>query len=508
VTGESRKHPIGQQLILGLILAAGTFLRLWNLGYSDFQGDETKALLRLDPGESLEEFFFGQRKGPLQFVATGLVKLIDPGYSSELLTRLPFALAAVASLWFFYKFVQLNFGIWVATLATFFYATNGLFVSVSRIAQYQSLILLFACLALYFLTKSVQDERWKRRGLYLGFGCWALSALAHYDGLLILPFVLYLLSQHHQRYREPRSWVAPGALLLAMLAAFYVPFVMFLSDSTLDYWSGRLDHGSHTNASSIYVFKIYNPIYVFHFYALFTILGACALLHAFARRQEVIRNAFLLLWLAGVVIFFEVVVTVPGTHIIHYLLPLAILMGLGISFVFRMVKPAVLRAVGAAGLSLMFVFMFLQTNAVFVDGTQEYPWEPENFYTWTFPEVRRDTFKVPIFGFPYDRGWSDIRTYLRTRDDVDSCDSNDKSPILKFYTYPCPHNDQDADVYIWVHRPQSWNPEKRAGRVTDWSATHDPDFVANRHGAAVSEVYVIPDSYGRPVPDRSSPAGE
>lgn len=508
MTSESKSGTIVQHLILGLVLAAGTFLRLWDLGYSDFQGDETKALFRLEPGESLDDFFFGQRKGPLQFVATGLIKLVDPGYTSELLTRLPFALAAVVSLWFFYRFVQMNFGFWVATLATFFYATNGLFVSVSRIAQYQSLILLFACLALYFLTKSVQDERWKRRGLYLGFGCWALSALAHYDGLLILPFVLYLLLEHHKRYRDPRSWIAPGVVLFAMLAAFYVPFVMFLSDSTLNYWSGRLDHGSDHNASSIYVFKIYNPIYVFHFYALFTSLGAVAVLHAFARRQEVVRNGFLLLWLAGVVIFFEGVVTVPGTHIIHYLLPLAIVMGLGINFVFVVVKPTWLRAVGAAGLSTMFAFMFLQTNAVFVDGSQEYPWEPEKFFAWTFPEVRRETFKVPIFGFPYDRGWSDIRAYLHTRDDIDTCDSNDKSPISKFYTDPCPRDEENADVYIWVHRPQSWNPEKRRGRVADWSATHEPDFVVKRHGKVVSEVFVIPDSWGRWRPDALGAAGE
>lgn len=485
------KHTISQRIVIGFVLAAGAFLRLWNLGYSDFQGDETKALFLLEPGESLEEFFFGQRKGPLQFATTGLVRLIDPSYSSEFLTRLPFALAAVVSLWFFYKFVEMNFGFWVGTLATFFYATNGLFVSVSRIAQYQSLILLFACLALYFLTKSVQDERWRRRGLYLGCLSWALSALAHYDGLLILPFVLYLFYEHHKRYRDARSWIAPSALLVALLAAFYVPFVMFISDSTLNYWSNRIDHGSDTNASSIYVFRVYNPIYVHLFYALFTTLGALAVIYAFARRRDVLRNGFLLLWLVGVVIFFEGVVTVPGTHVIHYLLPLAILMALGIEFVFTMVKPRVLRGIGAAGLSTMFVFTFLQTNAIFVDGSQEYPWEPETFYAWTFPEVRRDTYKVPIFGFPYDRGWSDVRAYLGTRNDVQTCDSNDKSAIQNFYTYPCPRDEDGADVYVWVHRPQSWNPAKREGRVTNWTATHDPDFVVKRHGSAVSEVYVI-----------------
>ncbi len=67
------------------------WLRLVNLGYSDFQGDEIKALWRPAPGQSAIDFLYLQKKGPTEFLVTYLLKFVDPTFSNELLLRLPFA---------------------------------------------------------------------------------------------------------------------------------------------------------------------------------------------------------------------------------------------------------------------------------------------------------------------------------------------------------------------------------------------------------------------------------
>lgn len=43
-------------LTIALILGLSAALRLINLGYSNYQGDEVKALFLLEPGETVFEF--------------------------------------------------------------------------------------------------------------------------------------------------------------------------------------------------------------------------------------------------------------------------------------------------------------------------------------------------------------------------------------------------------------------------------------------------------------------
>ena len=62
----------------GVVLGIGALLRLWNLGYANFQGDEVKALFPADGVDDLNAFLFDQRKGPLQFLVTFMIHLIDP----------------------------------------------------------------------------------------------------------------------------------------------------------------------------------------------------------------------------------------------------------------------------------------------------------------------------------------------------------------------------------------------------------------------------------------------
>ncbi len=122
-----------------LVISAGFCLRLVNLGYADYQGDEIKAFYLPEPDQSVSDFLFTQRKGPVQFIITGFLSRFDTFYENQFLMRIFFALAGCLALVFFYLLVASRFGKHIALYASFFFATNGFLVGLGRIAQYQSL---------------------------------------------------------------------------------------------------------------------------------------------------------------------------------------------------------------------------------------------------------------------------------------------------------------------------------------------------------------------------------
>ena len=64
-----------------IIVATISFgLRFINLGYSDYEGDEIKALYLPEAGQKLSDFLVSQKKGPVQFLITYLIKFIDNDY--------------------------------------------------------------------------------------------------------------------------------------------------------------------------------------------------------------------------------------------------------------------------------------------------------------------------------------------------------------------------------------------------------------------------------------------
>ncbi len=131
-----------------LFLAFVTFwLRLNNLGYSDYYGDEIKAMWRPASGQSAIEYLYAQKKGPTEFLVTYLVRFIDPSYSNGFLLRLPFTLAGILGIYFFYRLVEMHFGKKIALYSTLLLSVNGIFVGLMRYVQYQSFVILFSLLA-------------------------------------------------------------------------------------------------------------------------------------------------------------------------------------------------------------------------------------------------------------------------------------------------------------------------------------------------------------------------
>jgi hypothetical protein len=226
--------------LLGTLLLLGAALRLPWLGSAEFQGDEGLAMLAAaDIARGTGEALLLRPKGPVEaLVPAGLLLLT--GQINEGLARLPFALAGLGILLGAYLLGRQLcaglraapwFGAAVGLLAAAVLALDGFLIAYARIVQYQSIVLLMACGAIWcgwrFYRGAAQAgtaQPWR----YL-LGAAVLSAagmLAHYDGIFVAPLLAWLvLAGGWRRGWRPVQWVSylgpPVLLGLLLVAGFY-----------------------------------------------------------------------------------------------------------------------------------------------------------------------------------------------------------------------------------------------------------------------------------------------
>lgn len=485
-----------QSRSLIVIAFAAVWLRLINLGYSNLQGDEIKALYRPDVNQGLFDFLLSQKKGPVQFLVTYSLKPFDPSYSNEWLLRFPFALAGLLSVYFFYHLVKLHFPRKIALISTFFLAINGLFVAFSRLVQYQSFVILFSILSLYFLSLSLKSARWRVFGLYVGMACWAIALLAHFDGIFIAPFALYLLyrwiieadSSRAKSSKLPHL-IGSLALFSLILACFYIPFLLSISDSKLSYWTKRI--GGKSGDPSTLLFQTYNPLFVIYGYVLLILFSLYQI------KDRIKENRLAWAWFLFPFLAMEVVISQPRTHIYTYLLPLCILLAYGVEgleTLTRKIMPKKGRFVNFWVLSLGGIFLFTLSHATFVDHTLEYPWQDKPFLLWTMPEREIKG----LFGFPYYRHWDEIGDYLEATAENGYYLTNEKDIIAQHYLpqswqyvgdTPQASQLQGLGYLIYIHNPQSWQ-ETIWGQPRDyWQQRYERVKTFANGDVIVAEIY-------------------
>lgn len=492
-------------------------LRFINLGYSDYQGDEIKSFFILEPGQTIAEFLLNQRKGPGQFFITLLVKQINPSYENEFATRFLFALAGSLAVVFFYKFTNDNFNKKVAFYSSMFFATNGFFVALSRISQYQPFVILFMVLSIYMMSLTEKGSVSSQKGILLSFLFWSFAILFHYDGIFIAPLMLYFLfkwltkdgekiSLKNNKTRELlKALILPGILL----SIFYIPFVINISQNTLAYWGGRITgEVSAKLSSSRYLFTVYQPIYVVHFYTLLFILGVCYFCMTFVKLvlsrysiTDKIPNfefdgsmtSAIFTWFLISLIFFEVFVYIPGTHIYNYLLPMFIFLALGIVLIEKLIhklKDFLLPSViSYTGLFVLFTFLYAQSYAIFVDHAKEYPWEPEKFLVWDFPQPT-PIFHLSMFGFPYFRNWEGISNVILNSENNGFYSTNERKSIARFFV-PFDKSTDRAGHFIHIINPQSFTNDIQQEKAVYWSERYPPIFTYSKSGKDLVRVYYM-----------------
>jgi hypothetical protein len=226
-SGGSRIWPV---LLVLALLIAGTF-RFASLGYSEFQGDEVKAMLPAARvlGGHPDALTQGRKKGPAEIVLPMLSWRLTET-TDEASSRLPFALAGVgtiATLFLLGRRLGGNqAGLAVAGVA----ALNGLLIAFSRIVQYQAIVLWMSALAVLCAWEWYERDEtlWALlSGVFMGVGL-----LAHYDALAVLPVLAYIALRSILRKNTPsqrRAWcrdVLLSLLLMALIAGvFYGPYL-------------------------------------------------------------------------------------------------------------------------------------------------------------------------------------------------------------------------------------------------------------------------------------------
>lgn len=270
-------------LPLVALLLVAAFFRLTHLGYSEFQGDEARAML-LAAGvlQGQDEILFLHKKGPVEVLLPAAFYALQ-GTADELTARLPFALASLAGVLTVYILARRLFPRHplVAPVAAGLLAVDGYLVAFGRIVQYQSVVFLMMGLAAWCFA------RWYRHPsptlAVLGASFVAVGSLAHYEAILVIPFMAWLFWTRGWHDRWPlRQWVrqALGPILaFAVIAGiFYVPFVRHPHFAqTAQYIAERRIGGEllYNNLTRFFhLATFYNSTY----YIVFLILGLLALI--------------------------------------------------------------------------------------------------------------------------------------------------------------------------------------------------------------------------------------
>jgi len=265
-------------LLLLAVLLVAAFLRFGNLGYSEFQGDESRAaLMAAAVVRGQEEILFLHKKGPVEILIPAVFYALD-GTLTELTARLPFALANVTAIATMYLLVRRLFPrqALAAPIAAGLLAVDGYLTAFGRLLQYQSVVFLMIALAAWSACV------WRRRKhpalILLAALFLAVGALAHYEALLAAPFVAWMFLDRGRREGwSVRQWLRrawrPVAVAVLILGMFYVPFVRHphFAETAEYITERRIGGGLLYNQLHEFFFRatFYNSVY----YILFLLLG-------------------------------------------------------------------------------------------------------------------------------------------------------------------------------------------------------------------------------------------
>lgn len=214
------------------IVGAGAILRLTWLGYSEFQGDEARVLLRAQ--ELLADFsnaiyIHDKTPGEILLSAAGYGIL---GETNEAAARLPFALANLAALAGMLLLGWRMFGSVAGVVAAVFLAVDGYAVAFGRIVQYQNIVILSSVLIVLLLYRTPQQIRTQHLTLRLLLATIMIlgGVYAHFEGLAIaLPAVwlMWLIARRVGWGVFLRALVPTVLVGIGALALFFVPWVRY-----------------------------------------------------------------------------------------------------------------------------------------------------------------------------------------------------------------------------------------------------------------------------------------
>ena len=410
---------------LVVVIAVLAVLRLGNLGYSDYIPDETIVMDHYkDNGPILDLGFLAkQRKGPVQWLTVLTTNFLYRDVFNEIVFRIPFALASVLSIIFFYKFLEEHTkNKYIALFGAFLFGVNGFTVAFGRIVQYQSLNLLFSTISLYLFAKFLNEGDTKLC-LY-GTVFFAFSLLSHWDAVFVLPYILYVFLKR----QNLKLLVFSGLLTLVLFLPFFIPFAFFnflTGEKHEEYFENRIGLRNEFNLSEVrFKNTLYNPFLFMNFCLVFLVVSA------FWIRKYLI----FWLWFVFALAVFAFFAKAPGTHTYNLIMPLIILVSAAYIEVSQLL-PKDYRIIPFGLALIVGGFLYYQSYLIFVDLKQEYPWDREQVFRYKTKEYDHGTLTNNIIGFPHGRRWSNIREFISSQDGVENYtfQTNENSAMASFY---------------------------------------------------------------------------
>ena len=210
-------------------------------------------------------------------------------------------------------------------------------------------------------------------------------------------------------------------------------------------------------------------------------------------KSDKLRVAFLFIWIAVAVLFYEYFVYISGTHIYNYLIPASILLGFGIvaveSAVFKVFEYPLVRVFNFLFVYSIYLFLIVQSYVIFVDHSREYPWESKKFLIWNLQKPD-ESYHLSLFGFPYYRNWEGIKSFAKLHPDLQAYSSNERKQISNYYlNYD--RNYEKSGLYVYVSNPQSFIESINDDKAAYWVGNHEPVYIFTSQGTDKVRVYMM-----------------
>lgn len=504
----TRRPPGRVWVHLLLLITLAACLRLPGLAYAEFQVDETvvldrayKALVGEDDAISYH------KKGPGEIV-TALVPYAALGTATEGTARLPFAMASVGSVVLVYLLGRRLFTPVAGVAAGLLLALNGYALGLSRIAQYQALVLLFMALSFFAAYEFAKggNPRWVPLVAVSSAG----GIFAHYEFGLIVPVLFMLLAWGWRR--SPASlrvaWQAVGIFLPIVLTA-YVPLVLDRHfGGTQRYLNMRLGTGPHFSGPFfVELGTLYNSIYYFVGLLLLVVAGMIL-----GWRQARLATVGLIVWFAPFLVMYMFVVTVPGAHYYTMVVSWCLLGGYGLSHGMSLLQRSPLwwpaAAAGGVWCALCVGYLYL----VFFQQRPEYIQDISANRVPLYWTPYGDAVPLsPRYGFPNRAGWKVVGLLYHWNYLEGSYGSNERGRFLRWYLPNVP-KERQADYQFFSKTVQIQDTDFDRDLLSSYQHVGEvrvdgqPKIHIYAQGA-VSFPYLIYDAETfAPVFDRSIPA--
>ncbi|MCB0043928.1 MAG: glycosyltransferase family 39 protein [Caldilineaceae bacterium] len=507
---------------LFLIILAASAFRLINLGYAEFHGDESRAVLRAAGViQGYEETLFLHKKGPGEILIP-LLHFSLAGPIDEGAARLPFALAGIAMLAAVGVLGVRLFGPIAGLTAALLLTFDGYLVAFAHFVQYQSVVLLLTSLAVLLLVFAYRRPQVLARALVFAALLMATALLFHYDAAAaLIPLALiWLKIGLDGRVRWPILLRAttPAAVLGALaLALFYVPYALHPHfQATRTYLIGSRigpDSFPHNNIQAIFLrTSLYSSAY-YVLLMLALLAGAAYLALGRGRRFRTATgitmgallfllplpfipagpwlNVYLLtglaalflliwtaphldaptrllwLWLGLLLLAAFFFIATPKTHVYVVLMPWALLAGGATEAGWRKVAHESSRRVwaiaGAVAILLFAASSGRYITRLYVQHTPEtlLQWDEETLPAYWMP------FTLPesdsLYGFPFTNGWKVVNELYAQGVIEGDYDTNQWFEwIPDWYVRDQHRCAATATWYFAIDNPEPWAERSRA----------------------------------------------